>query len=196
MKFFTASEIFSSVIFAVLTGTIFGCIYKCFESLICALKKIIFIFFDSFFLSADFSIQKFNEAKIKRKNLKMSLFLKNIFEGIMFTLFGIATLLLLYICLDGVFRVYIIVIAVIFFIISVKTIAQGFSRLFDWVFNKAYSMVLFLLSIILVPFSKVITVLSRLAKRIILPIKLKMQAARSQYIVKKKIKEINSNFKF
>lgn len=194
MKFFTASEIFRSVLFAAISGTLFGCLDKSFECLICALKKTLFIFFDSFSLSSNFNIKRFNEIKSKRKNLKMSMLLKNIFEGIMFSLFGIATLLLLYICLDGVFRIYIIVITVIFFLISAKTIAQGFSRLFDMLFDKFYSMLLFLFSLILVPFSKAIMMLSQIIKKLSLPIKLKIIKTRSKYIMKKKIKEVNVIF--
>ena len=194
MKFFTTSEIFRSVIFAVLSGTLFGCIYKSSESLIFSLKKTLFLLIDSFDLSSNFTISKFKEIKSKRRSLKMSVLAKNIFEGIMFSLFGIATLLVLYICLDGIFRLYIIFITIIFFLLSQKTIAQYFSRIIEIIFNKVYSLLLFLLSLILIPFSKIIKVLKQMIKRIILPIKLKLKRERSLYLVKKKIKEIDLIF--
>ena len=64
MKFFSTSEIFSSIIYAVLSGTLFGCIYKSSECLIILIKKTLFLILDSFDLSSNFTIIKFEEIKI------------------------------------------------------------------------------------------------------------------------------------
>jgi len=190
MKFFSAAEFLNSLIFSMFFGIVSGCIYKSSVFIICAIKKTFLIPFDSFKLSCNFSLNKVKLKWNTRRNLKLNLIEKNIFEAILFSIFGLSILFIIYIFLDGVFRFYIILTVVIFFIISVKTISKWVANVFEKIYEKIYFIELLLFSSILLPITKIFLFIYNKAEKITAPIKTKYKISRSISIEKNKINEI------
>ena len=189
MKFFSAVEILNSLFFSMFFGIISGCIYKSSVFIMCAIKKTFLIPFDSFKLSCDFSLNKVKYKWNTRSKLKLNLIEKIIFEAILFSIFGLSTLFIIYIFLDGVFRFYIILTVVIFFIISVKTIAKWGGIVFEKIYGKIYFIELLFFSSILLPITKVLLFIYTKLAKITAPIKIKYKISKSICIEKKKINE-------
>lgn len=189
MKFFTAAEIFNSFFFSILLGIISGCIYKSSVCILCALKKTVLIPWDALKVSSAFSTREVKRISQSRDNIKLTILGKNIFEGILFSLFGLSIILIIYIFLDGVFRFYIILTVVIFFVISVKTIAKGFGKAFTKTYDKFYIIELFIMALFLLPTTKVSVLIFNVILKLISPIKIKLKIKKSLQIQKRKIKE-------
>lgn len=190
MKFFSAVEILNSLFFSIIFGIISGCIYKSSVCIMCAIKKTILIPFDSLRLSGVFSLNKVINKCKNRKSVKLTLIEENIFEAILFSLFGLSTIFIIYIFLDGVFRFYIILTVVIFFIISVKTIAKWFEYVFEKIYGKIYFFELLIFSTLLFPIIKVFSFVYYKIIKITAPLKMKYKISKSLCIEKKKINEI------
>lgn len=189
MNFFTEAEIFYSLFYSVLLGVLYGCIYKSSVCILCVFKKTILIPFDALMLSSNFSFVKAKEKAKFRNKLTLTMLEKNIFEGILFSLFGLSIILIIYVFLDGVFRFYIILTVVIFFIISAKTIAKGFESILTKINDKLYAIELYIIAIFLLPFTKAILFIFNIILKLTAPIKIKLKIKKSLHIKKRKIKE-------
>ena len=194
MKFFTSFEIFRAVFLSAITGLIFGAVYIASERIIFWIHRIIYLVPNTIK-----SIPQFSLSEIIRKNknkpaVKYSQISKNIHEGILFFLFGLAFILLLYIALDGLFRLYVLLIVVIFSLISVKSIGKLIARSLECFFSAVYAFLYRLLLVIFYPFYRLLSRILKLIRRACIPIKKRRLLKLSQKITKRKFMETDKAF--
>ncbi len=192
MKFFTVYEILNSILFAAVSGIIFGGIYSASESVFAFLKEMLFVFWKGIKLLPYLSWKTLRNSIKSRKEIKLSSVERNIFEAFLFSFFGIAMILISYIALDGYIRLYIFVLTVIFFFLSKKYIGKMFSLVFDEIFGVIYFITLLLISLFFFPAYKLVLMLTPLIKRIFSPVAKAVRKRRFERLLKKKIKGINN----
>jgi len=191
MKFFAFFEILRSVFLSAVTGFIFGCIYMASERIFLAVRKIIYLVPNVISCYKDFSYGTVYK-KIKKQNIvKFTPVTQNIYEAILFLLFGIYTVLLTYIVLDGVFRIYILITVILFFFVAKKSIGNIFAKLFDKVFANLYFIFFLAFTVFIFPIYKFINVIVKFSKRVLMPLQIFYLKWRSEKLIIKKKMEIN-----
>lgn len=193
MKFFTVQEIIKSILFSFITGVGFGCIYSASEVVFSSIRKIIYSL-PAVFHSIPVFSKSFVETVVKQKSsTKFSRLSENIRDAIIFTFFGAVTLILMYLILDGIFRIYVIFILIAGFILSQKTIGSLFCRAFDFLFRFVYKILIYIEYLFLYPFYNVYSVIRALVKKIAGRISRYKINRRTDSLIKRKIMEINKN---
>ena len=184
MRFFTTFEILNSVLLSILTGVFFACIYAASESIVSAIHKLLFIFHS---LYAKFS----GHNEVRHKNTKANTpVLKNISEMLLFLFFGVCIILLLYLTLDGVFRLYILIIVAFSYAVGIKTLGKIFKRIFDLIFEKVYSFILTLLYYLLLPVYKFTFKIKKNLISVFIPLVIKHRKSKSKQLTERKKKEV------
>ena len=192
MKFFTVYEIINSILLSSVSGIIFGCIYSASESILIFLKEIVFIFPNAIRLFPFLSQKAIWKNAVARKKIKLSFVGRNIFEAFLFSFFGIAMILISYIALDGYIRLYIFLLAAIFFFLSHKYVGKKFSAVFDRVFGVIYFITSFLISIILFPLYKAAIKFIPPIRKAFSPLLKAVRRKRCERLLKNKLNEIKS----
>ena len=195
MKFFSAYEIFNSIVFSLLSGILFGGIYSASESILIFLKEILLLFPKAVGILPLLSFRTLRDSVRGDKGIRLSGLERNIFEAVMFSFFGIAMILLSYIALDGYIRMYIFFVSAMFFFLSHKYVGKKFSLVCDFIFGTIYFITILIISITLFPFYKAGLKLRPLVKRVFSPIVKAMRKKRSYRLLKTKLKEINDIMK-
>ena len=154
MKFFTVYEILNSIIISALSGIAFGVIYCASESIFVFIKEMIFVLPNSVRILP--SLKRHNiVSTIKCKpTVKLNKIEKNIFEAVMFLLFGMGCILISYIALDGFIRIYIFLLTALFFIISFKYIGKKILFVFERIFGEIYFITVIMMCTFLFPLYK------------------------------------------
>ena len=190
MRFFTVYEIFKSIILSVFAGFLFGGLYCVSENIFTSIKKTILIIPHSIKLLSDFSLQKAKMYIRKEKKVKLNIVTKNIFEAIIFLVIGIFTIILFYISLDGIVRIYVILITATFFLITKKFIGKFFSFVFERIFGVIYSILLIPVCVLLFPIYKILGLTKKLIVKMLAPIKSYIEKNHSKNLVQRKLFEI------
>lgn len=189
MKFFATFEILQSVLLAAAAGLIFGCVYRASERIFFAFGKLLSLIPSVISTLGNFSRKAVKE-KIRRKNTGMATpLMRNLFEAIVFLIFGIATLLLFYIALDGVFRVYVLITVVIFFVFAKRSLGKAFADIFDRIFFCIYYVLFISVGVILIPMYKLTNGFLKVLKKFYIPVSDKIRQKHSRRLIKTKIKD-------
>ena len=144
MIYFESAEIFYSIIFAFLFGIITGIAYRSVYTLGTGLI-LLFRAFSLLFSNIKFkSILVFS---VKKKSNDFKMF-NHFFDFIFFFTIGILYICLTYLTLDGVLRVYVLIIAALGFFISRNTLGVALEKivlLFIELVNTTWTLILFIL---------------------------------------------------
>jgi len=161
MNFFSLEEVLISLLYSVIYGTVCGCLYKASARILRAIKKIFLFLFYVCKLSQK---PTYKDILVTAKNneiIPKSKIGKNIYEFILFLFFGTGLIILYYITLDSIFRVYIAITVVLFFFISKEFVGNIFVRVFDFLFNSVYFLLLYLFTFSFYPLHQLLAPLFR-----------------------------------
>jgi len=194
MKFFTTAEILYSLFLSGLFGIFFGSVYVATEKISVAFLKTLRLVPSVIASLNNFSVSEARKRLKKANAFRMNSLIHNILEFVFFLIFGIALILLFYIALDGVFRVYILIAVIAFFVISMKTVGNMFADLFDRIFSFIYAILFYFLAVLFLPWyitaKHIVKYICRLTK----PLRDKKLKKRSERLIKRKIREAENVF--
>ena len=190
MKFFTFQEVIISIISALILGIIFGCIYSASGILFYSLRKLI-----SSVSAVYRNIDAFSKETVKKilshKSFsKLSRLGENLCDAAVFLFFGISSLVLVYLTLDGVFRAYVFAVLIFAFVISVKTLGKSFCVLFDYIFRYLFKLVIYIEYLFLYPVNFIIKSLKTIIIKICAPIGKRIDEIKFRNTTNRKIMEI------
>lgn len=192
MKFFTVEEIIFSVVFSLILGIAFGCIFSTSEAIFSSLNKLIFSPAAVYRKINNFSKESVEEIILYKPTSKLSHFSENIRDAILFSFFGIATLILVYITLDGIFRLYIAVTIAIAFILAKKTLGKLFCKIFERVFQCLYKSLVYIEYFILYPIHFILKFFKIRFIKLWRPINIRLTEKKNESLINKKISEIKN----
>ena len=191
MKYFSANQILLSLIFSMLFGIAAGGLYK---SASCTVSGVRCIFKSVISACKSSSFSDFNDKKQGQKH-KIVYINQNIFDFFFFTTFGILYIILCYITLDGVFRIYTLIFSAASFFISKNTLGTFFTRVINFIFGILTRVVFIFFCIVTLPLKVLIKIIVRLmsapTKRFIM----RLKKRRSTKLMKKKRSEAEAFFK-
>ncbi len=190
MKFFTLQEIIYSVLSSFTLGLFYGCIYSASEVISSSVHKLIFSVPNVYLKADGFTKAKVKEIISDKPETKLTRFSENLTDAVIFTVFGIGALLLIYITLDGVFRIYVVVALVTAFILARKTLGKLFCALFERIFQILYTGIVCVEYLLLYPVRLFVNFIKETLGRIMRPIERKIIKKRSLLLSQKKILEI------
>ena len=186
MKFFSFYEIIFSIFLSIFTGVIYGGIYCASETIVIFFKNILFVIPNSIKIVCFAKGEIIKECGRKRQK-KLGGIEKNIFDAIIFLLFGIGLVFLSYVALDGYIRLYLFVTCGIFFIISKRFFGRIFIIIFDKILGIIYYVSLLLFCFLFLPVQRVFRLIFICIKSLIAPIYKRIKTERSNKIVKMKL---------
>ncbi len=192
MIFFSLWEILISVLTASLSGFVFGLFYMASGAIFSSVKEIFFLLPRALINIPHFKLKNWGIPKGNRSSRKLS---REIFDFFSFLIFGIAFIVINYLVLDGVFRVYFFIFVLIFFLIAKKTLGSAFSIAYSRAFDFLYKRIFVLISLFILPLYKLIRKITELIKKITSPIRCKIFELRSQSLTRKKLLEIEKILK-
>ncbi len=195
MIYFKTSEIIFSIYSSAILGVIFGILYSSSLETLGYLKKFISLPFQCLKNARKFSVKRIFIISFEKNNTKISKISKNIYEFLIFTLFGCFTIILSYIALDGVFRLYVLVIIGFFFMISKSTIGNFSRKTLSLIYSCIYFTLSFILTPPLIPITKLSILLNEKSVRIINAIKRKIGIMNSDRLKRKKTEELRKELK-
>lgn len=190
MKFFTAIEILRSIFLSVIAGTLFGCLYRAAEVILISLRKIVFLLPNAMSAAGSLKSRGISEYINRKRRIKLSPVAKNIFDFFIFLFFGISLILLYYVTLDGIFRIYVLITVSLCFTVAQRFFGKPFAAVFDWVFSKIYFVLFLLLTICTFPIVKAVKFVKKQVTKLIVPIRAKYVNKRSQWLIKRKLMEV------
>ena len=190
MKFFTVYEILISILLSAFSGILFGGIYCASESIFVFLKEMFFIFPRALKLLPDISVKNIADSAKHRKKIELGSIERNVFEAILFFLFGISVLLISYVALDGYIRLYIFVVTALFFSLSQKYISKMSSAVLERFFGEIYFITLLFISVLLWPLCKVMRLTASLFRKLTGPAVYRVRKKRSAHILNEKLREV------
>ena len=171
MKYFSIVDIIRSILFASIYGLICGCLYKASACILAAILKLVALPRDILLLYKCFSLKNAKSITLNQKLNLRSKVGKNIFEFFVFLTFGLGLILLFYVCLDGMLRLYVLVLFLLFFYVSSKTVGLYFELLFSHLFSFVHLILLTISGFLLYPIYKLSLYIAKLFTKCILPIK-------------------------
>lgn len=190
MIFFSPSEIIYSIAYSFVLGIIFGCIYSASEVIFSSLNKLVRSVPTVYKNITTFSKKTVRDMLSVKYDSSISNFYKNIKDAVLFLFFGISTIILIYITLDGVFRLYVLLTLTASFILAKKTLGTIFCTLFEAVFRRFYIFVVYLEYFTLYPIRIFINYFKKILYRSLRPINAKIKKVRINKLIKRKINEV------
>lgn len=196
MKFFTGIEFLRSIIITSTAAFALGCIYKMAHALLLAVCRTVLILYHVCVAIRNRKTRKLHESikELESFNISIKGLSLNVFEGVLFTLFGIVFIILLYVALDGVFRFYVFVLFASFFILAANTLGEGAATLFNMIFQKVYALFFILVYVTVLPLYLLIEKALKLISKMLLPLKKRRLNTVSLKVRDRKIKEIEKTF--
>ena len=194
MKFFTSAEIIRSVVLAFTLGVFFGCIYSASGRIFSSLSRLLSSAPLVYRKIKSFSKTVVAELLYQKSESHLTNIALNVCDAIVFSAFGISSLILFYIALDGVFRIYVAATLIFGFFLAKKTIGSVFCRLYDWVFGFFYRFILYVEYTALYPVYIIVNFIKMIFAKVINPIKRRIGKRRRNSLKRKKINEIKKAF--
>ena len=166
MKYFEISEIFLSFIYAAFYGAIGGLISRAVRVIAEHINRILFIFSDAYACASCASLDLVRDRALKSRKRRAPRAVCVAGDLLFFFFFGIGFFVLSYYSIDGEVRLYMLVSVLFSFIICEKIIGRWFGRAFGALYDKAYLILLFFLSLLLLPLKLAVAILN---KRVVIP---------------------------
>lgn len=190
MKYFSDLDILRSICLSIFFGVFLSCIFIASESVRTIIKKILYLPANTASLLRNFKRREI--VRLSRNEIynKKSSRANNVYDFITFLIFGLLTVVHFYVTLDGVFRVYVILIVICSFIVFKKTVGALFELLIAKTFVCAYTALLFFLGLTLLPMYKTVKFMTKIIYKRIEPIKQKYLFKKSKKTVSRKLTEV------
>lgn len=188
MKFFTDSEIIRSIYLSLLFGAFLSATYISADFLSEALKKILFLPYNATKLCKRFSIKysvKLSEVKKRSRESR-----RNLFDAIIFSIFGILFILHFYITTDGIFRIYVVALVALSFCFSGKIIGNTVTPALEKCFSFIYAIILFFGGFIALPMYKTASLSVKIIQKLTEPLFRRYRLKKSKRIIAKKLREV------
>lgn len=190
MKYFLFSEFFKSVVFAILFGAGYGCVYKAAHSIFFFLRSLFLLIPKAIILLPSFSLKNIGVKSKTSSEKRGGAIFANVLDFFVVLIFGLCTILLYYALLDGIFRVYFLIVLLFSFKLSKDFLGKYFSNLLEIIFIRVYKFLYVIISLSLLPLRLLLKPIRALIIKIYAPIKAKIIKFKSRRLLKKKIAEI------
>lgn len=195
MIYFETSEIIFSIYTSAILGLVFGFIYSSSLETLGYVKKFIYLPFQSAKNAVNFSIKRIFIISFEKNNSKIGKVSKNLYEFLIFTIFGCITILLSYVALDGVFRLYVLVIIGLFFILSKRTLGNLSEKILKLIYSCMYFITSLVISAMMIPIAR-LTILAIKKYTNVANITIRRYTLiNSDRLIRKKKKEIQNQLK-
>ena len=166
MKYFSFSDIIYALLCSSALGFIMGGIYNSLSALTGCVRKLLCVGIDAV-RSPSISHCKSRSSLNKRQGASV-----NVYDFVFFLSFGAMHILLCYLTMDGVQRLYILIPSIITFIVSKNTVGAAFEKIIIWIYTPVYRILFILLFVITYPLRLIVCgmkiLLTPLFKRIVL----------------------------
>lgn len=191
MIFYTSTEILISIALFIFFGALCGILYPS--------LSLIFKWFSKM-LSTEIQILKSKHliahfAALSSSRNTDNGIAKNVYDFIFFLTCGASCCIFCYVCADGVFRIYTLLLAIVAFFAAKSSIGAFFKYIIYLFLNLIYRAWFSLLSIINVPIKALIKLIRIPAHHIFTKITDSARSYHKRTVVKKKIKQITYVFK-
>lgn len=193
MRYFSVYEIIRSIFFSALSGVVLGCIYKASVCVLVAIKSCVLFIPSVINLLPGFKISRIHELIRFQKIHSINPASKNVFEFCLFLFFGIYFILLNYIILDGIFRIYILFILIAMFFVAIKTFGKFFSYIFYRSFDLIYFSALFIACVMLFPIYNILRLIFIPLRCLYSKFKVCRRLRKSDKLIRKKVSEARKN---
>ena len=158
MRYVSANEILFSLLLSIAFGFMSGGLYK---SAVCVTNGVKGIFLTTLRVWKTSTIRGFLSENAWQKSERLGT-KRNVFDFFFFLILGILYIVLCYLTLDGVFRIYMLIFAAASFFISKITLGALFERVIDFVFKILTGGVFIILFIITLPLKGIFNSLKKL----------------------------------
>ena len=189
MKYFSLFDVLRAILRSSLLGFIMGGIYNSLSTIIACTCK---LFGVGVYAIRSSSLSDWHKA-FKPQEWRSSS--KNAYDFVFFACFGVMHIMLCYLSMDGVLRLYILIPSVITFFVSKNTVGAIFKKVIIGIYTLVYRILFFLLYVLTYPLRilgcAIITLFSPLLKRIIYII----HKTNKKLLMRKKERQIVSYFK-
>ena len=145
MKYFSFDDILYALLSSSLLGFIMGGVYGSLSTIISCTRKLLGV---GVAAMRSPSLSDCRKASILQEGHSGS---RNVYDFIFFACFGATHILLCYLTMDGVLRLYILVPSIITFIVSKNTVGAIFERLFICLYTVVYRISFTLLYLLTYP---------------------------------------------
>ena len=189
MKYFTDFEILRSIYLSLFFGIFLACIFVASDSFCYTVKRIFATPADTLKLVRNFSAKSLKCILAKREDRKREK-VNNVYDAIIFSLFGVLFILHFYVILDGNFRIYAFFISIVTFAVFKKTVGRLFSIIFKKIFLYIKSAVLFLCALAALPMYKILKFMTKILCKRMERTKEKYLLRKSKILVSRKLTEI------
>ena len=190
MNYFTSGDILFSILTTLIYGFAFGMLYKSLQEILFIFKRIITLIPCAIIICDQIPIRGIKKHIKSKNNIRKLSVSRHILDFLYFSCFGITLILINYVTLDGVVRLYIPLIAIISFIIANLTLGDLASKILYKAFNKIYLAVFIACSILFRYPVKLFKILLKKVKLKYLALNKIINARRSKKLIEKKINEI------
>ena len=146
---FTLGEILSSLIYAAIYGAVFSAVYSGIKLLCDTVLSIPGLIGNIFVYESIFHLPNFRKNIVRRK-------IGSIFTLLLIILFTLGFVLISYLTLDGVIRLYVLFVAFASFYLSNFVFCDILSRVFLWIFDQILKLVCLIVRILIHPFRMLI----------------------------------------
>ena len=192
MNYFTAGDILFSILTTLIYGFVFGMLYKSLQEILFIFKRLITLIPCAIIICDQIPISGIKKHLKSKNNITKLSVSRHILDFLYFSCFGITLILINYVTLDGVVRLYIPLIAIISFITANLTLGDLASKILYKVFNKIYLALFIACSIVFRYPVKLFKILLEKVKLKYLTFNKKINARRSKKLIEKKINEIKN----
>lgn len=190
MKYFLFSEFFKSVAFAILFGAGYGCVYKAAHSIFFFLRSLFLLIPKVIVALPSFSLKNVGGKYTPISEKRGGAVFANVLDFFAVLIFGLCTILLYYALLDGIFRVYFLIVLLFSFKLSKDFLGKYFAYLLEIIYLRVYKILYVIISLSLLPVRLLAKPFCALILRTYAPIDRKIKKFKERRVLKKKISQI------
>ncbi len=190
MKYFSIFDIITAVSTSFVLGIIFASLYLSFERIFYSTLKLLYT--PIWIIKSDFPINKSEVLARANEEITPSdkRILKNILDCLIFLFFALCYILLIYIVLDGIFRLYTLFFLILGYLIGSKSIALYSKKILGYIYFALEVCFIYILYSLIHPLRFVISKIINTLNYVITPIRRKFILHRSFSLCKTKQKNI------
>ena len=186
MKYFELVDVLRAVIVSFFYGAVFGGVYSSYNAITDGVCRFFLLPLSVLSASGISEMQREDEKKGKRRFKAR----QNASDFVFFLILGFSYILMTYILLDGIFRVYVLLLFLIGFFLSRKTLGALFEKVFKFLFDIAYKLSFVAFYVLVFP-------LKQFFKKVIMPFCVILlnikQKSKSKKMLIKKIRRIKKS---
>lgn len=186
MKFFTVFEIARSLYLSVLFGVCLACIYTASDTFLIAVKRVVSLPGDIIRVSQNYSLQNIKNLSSCNINGNKATKVNNVYDSILFLIFGMLLIIHFYVVLDGIFRIYVLIIVILSFLLFKKTFGRFFSLIIEKIVSYIYGTLLLCFGLVALPMYKTVKFMTNIICSFTEPIRKKYLLKKSKKIESKK----------